>query len=179
MSAAARMRIPRSLAAWRRQATARMSRSRAATLRLLGAIPEEAIRRPRTQGAWSIQDVLAHIAAWEDEGARRLEAIGRGRGHRIRFYDTMAEVDRVNARVVRAARRLSLAVVLRRLARARARLLRALARLQPRALADPAHELPVVVWLREFAWTHEADHRREIGAWRRSRPVRRRARAAR
>jgi hypothetical protein len=156
-----------------------MTRSRAATLRLLGSLPEEAIRRPRTQGAWSIHDVLAHIAAWEDEGARRLEAIGRGRGDRIRFYDTMAEVDRVNTRVVRAARRTSLPRVLRGLARARARLEQALWRLPPRALGDPGHQLPVVAWLREFAWTHEAGHRREIRAWWRAQSARRRARGSR
>jgi uncharacterized damage-inducible protein DinB len=150
-----------------------MTASRAATLRLLARLPAAALARPRTQGAWSIKDVLVHIAAWEEEGARRLEAIRRGRGHGIRFYDTMAQVDRVNARAVRAARRLSAARVVARLARARARLARALARVAPGQLADPAHELPVVAWLREFAWTHETAHRREIRAWwRASRPPR-------
>jgi hypothetical protein len=165
MSASARVRIPRSLAAWRRQAFARMTRSRGATLRLLGRLPEAAIRRPRTQGAWSIKDVLVHIAAWEEEGARRLELIRRGRGNRIRFYDTMPEVDRFNARTVAAARRLSLPRLLGRLEGARERLVAALKRLPAQALADPTHDLPVVAWLREFAWTHEAAHRREIRAW--------------
>jgi hypothetical protein len=161
----ARTRLPRSPATWRRRAIAEMTRSRAATLRLLDGMPAEALRRPRTQGAWSIKDVLAHIAGWEAEGARRLELIRRGRGDRLRFYDSRAEVDRANARMVRTARRTPLAQVLRRLARARARLILALRQLAPRALADPAHELPVVTWLREFAWTHEAAHRREIRAW--------------
>ncbi len=165
-------RSPSSLAAWRRQALERMRRSRAATLALLARLPEDAVRRPRTQGAWSIKDILAHIAAWEEEGARRLELIARGRGARIRFYDTMAEVDRFNARAVAAARRTPLPALLRRLERARARLVRALRRLPPRALADPAHELPVVVWLRQFAWTHERAHRGEIRAWWRSRRAR-------
>jgi len=142
-----------------------MHRSRAATLALLAGIPEAAILRPRTQGAWSIKDVLTHVAAWEEEGTRRLRLIARGQARRMVWYETMADADRFNARAVRLARRASLRGVLGRLARARAALAGALRRLRPRALGDPAHELPVTVWLREFAWTHETGHRREIRAW--------------
>ena len=30
-------------------------------------VPERELLRPRTQGRWSVKDVLAHIAAWEEE----------------------------------------------------------------------------------------------------------------
>jgi hypothetical protein len=60
---------------------------------------------------------------------------------------------------------LSLPRLLGRLEGARERLVTALKRLPAQALADPTHDLPVVAWLREFAWTHEATHRREIRAW--------------
>jgi hypothetical protein len=154
------------LVAWRRRAIRQMTRSRTATLMLLRQIPAAALQQPRTQGAWSIRDVLVHIAAWEAEGTRRLALIARGRGDRIVWYDTTAELDAFNARVVRAARGLGPQAVVRRLATARARLVAALRRLPPPALADPAHALPVTRWLREFAWTHEAEHRRAIRAWR-------------
>jgi hypothetical protein len=85
------------------------------------------------------------------------------------WYDTTAELDAFNARVVRAGRRLGPRAVLRRLTASRARLLRGLRRLPAPALADPAHALPVTRWLREFAWTHEGAHRREIRAWARTR----------
>ncbi len=165
--ASRRTRPPRAatLAAWRRRTLERMRRSRAATLALLERLGEEAIARPRTQAAWSVRDVLAHIAAWEAEGIRRLDLIARGRGDRIVWYETMAEADRFNARAVRAARRLSWRRVLAELARTRARLVRALRRLPPRALADPTHALPVTVWLREFALSHERGHREAIRAW--------------
>lgn len=153
------------LVAWRRQAIERMGRSRAATFALLRRLPDEAICRSRTQGAWSIKDVLSHIAAWEDEGTRRLERIAHGRGHRIVWYDTTAEVDRFNRRVVAAARRTGLPRIRRRLTQTRARLVQALNRLPPRALVDPAHDLPITTWLQEFAWTHERAHRREIRTW--------------
>jgi hypothetical protein len=157
------------LDAWRRRAVLRMTRSRAETLMLLRRIPGHALRRPRTQGAWSVHDVLVHIAAWEVEGARRLALIAQGQGDRIVWYDTTAELDAFNAQAVRVARHLSLGAVLRRLATARVRLLAGFRRLPPCALADPGHALPVTRWLREFAWTHEAAHRREIRAWGRAR----------
>jgi len=162
------------LAAWRQHAVRQMTDSRTRTLALVGRIPSDALRQPRTQGAWSIRDVLVHIAAWEAEGARRLALIARGRGDRIVWYDTAAELDAFNARVVSAARRMSGAAILRRLAATRARLVRALRRLPPSALDDPRHALPVTRWLREFAWTHEAAHRRAIRAWRPARRTRRR-----
>ena len=152
------------LAAWSQQAVRQMRRSRGRTLALVDRVPADALRQPRTQGAWSIGDVLVHIAAWEAEGTRRLELIARGRGDRIVWYDTTAELDAFNARAIRAARRLSRGAILRRLAVNRARLVRALRRLPPSALADPTHALPVTRWLREFAWTHETAHRRAIRA---------------
>jgi hypothetical protein len=151
--------------AWRRQFLARIRRSRAATLALVARLPRDAMERPRTQGAWSIKDVLAHIAAWEEEGARRLQLIARGHGDRLVWYETAAETDRYNARAVRAARRTPLPRLVARLGRARARLVAALRRVPPRALGDPTPGLPVTVWLREFAWTHERGHRREVLDW--------------
>ena len=162
---------PAALGAWRRRAVRQMTRSRTETLALIGRIPADALRRPRTQGAWSVRDALVHIAAWEAEGARRLALIARGRGERIVWYDTTAELDAFNARAVSGARRLGPGAVLRRLAAARARLLAGLRRLPRSALADPRHALPVTRWLREFGWTHEAAHRRDIRAWDRARPA--------
>jgi DinB superfamily len=144
----------------------RIARSRAATLALVARMPQELVTRPRSQGAWSVKDLLAHIAAWEEEAILRLRLIVEGHPERVVWYETAADMDRYNARAVRAARATSLPRLLTRLARARAGLVRALRRLPPRALADPSHALPVTVWLEEFAFTHERGHRREVRAWR-------------
>jgi len=128
-------------------------------------MPERDLLRRRTQGRWSVKDVLAHIAAWEAEGVHRLRLIAKGRGHRIHFYEDMREVDRFNARAVAAARPMSLAALLRRAADVRRRLVAELRRLPAHALRDRSHEVPVVGWLPAFAWTHERGHLREIKAW--------------
>lgn len=151
--------------AWKRNAVRRMARTRAATLALLARLPEEEIRRPRTQGDWSIKDILAHIAAWEEEGAKRLDLIRRGRAARVHFYDDMREADRFNARAVASSARLSRHAMRGRLDRARRHLVQSLRRLPGTGLRDPSHRYPVVGWLPEFAWTHEQGHLQEIKAW--------------
>lgn len=145
-----------------------MERSRRATLAFVAELPEREVLRRGVVGRWSIKDTLAHIAAWEEEGVGRLNLIARGRGHRIRFYDDMRVVNRFNARAVSTARSVPLPALLHRLARVRRRLIHALRRLPSSALRDPSHEVPVVEWLPEFAWTHEQGHLREIKAWRKS-----------
>jgi len=144
-----------------------MERERRATLAFLAQLPEREIRRRGTQGEWSVRDVLAHIAAWEEEGVRRLGLIARGRGHRIHFYDDMREVDRFNARAVRGARAMPLPALFRRLGRVRRRLVSTLRRLPPEALRDRSHEVAVVGWLPQFGWLHEQRHLRQIRTWRR------------
>ncbi|HEV8661716.1 MAG TPA: DinB family protein [Candidatus Methylomirabilis sp.] len=157
---------PARLRAWRAEAVRRMTRSRAATLRFLARLPESELFRPRTQGRWSVKDVLAHFAAWEEEAIRRFALIARGRGERIFFYDRDPKaVDRFNARAVAVARSLGLGGVLRRLHRVRRRLVERLRRLPAASLRDRAHRYPVTAWLPEYAWTHEGQHLRRLRRW--------------
>lgn len=157
---------PTRLRTWRAEAVRRMTRSREATLRFLARLPEGEFLRPRTQGRWSIKDLLAHIAAWEEEAIRRFALIARGRADRIFFYDRDPKaVDRFNARAVAAARSLGLGGVLRRLHRVRRRLIERLRRLPAASLRDRAHRHPVTAWLPEYAWTHEQHHLRRLRRW--------------
>jgi hypothetical protein len=53
----------------------------AAYLRLtavLDSLSSEEMQRPDTVGSWSGKDLLSHIAGWEVEGARYLNAINAG-----------------------------------------------------------------------------------------------------
>src|SRR3989454_2267586 len=88
----------RSLAAWRRQAVQRMGATRRATLAFLARLPEREILRPRTQDRWSVKDVLAHLLSCDEETIRRFRLIGRGRGNRIHWFESVADIDRFNAR---------------------------------------------------------------------------------
>jgi len=45
---------------------------------LLADIGEERMEQPGVAGAWSIKDVVAHLAAWRRRTVGRLEAVARG-----------------------------------------------------------------------------------------------------
>lgn len=120
---------------------------------------------PRTIGAWSVKDVLAHLLACDEETARRFALIARGRADRIHWFESMADADRFNARTVARLRRVGLRTLLRRMARVRADLVRAFRRLPLASLRDPLHAYPVVEWLPAPGWSHEREHLAEVRAW--------------
>jgi len=94
-----------------------------------------------------VKDVLAHLMTGDEETARRFRLIARGRGDRIRWFESMVDADRFNARSVAAARRLSLRAVLRRMERAHGAVLESFRRLPPESVRDPSHAYPVTEWL--------------------------------
>jgi DinB superfamily len=154
-----------SLTRWRRDAVRRISASREATLAFIARLPEREILRPRTQDRWSVKDVLAHLMSCDEETVRRLQLIARGRGDHIHWFESMADADRFNARSVARLRRLGLAALTRRMARAHAELIERLERLPTEAFEDPSHEYTVVQWLPAPGWTHEREHLAEVRAW--------------
>jgi len=160
-----RARGPRSLTTWRRHAARQLKTSRIETLALLKRLPEDAILQPRTQDQWSVKDVLGHLLACDEETVRRFALIARGRGGRIKWFESMADADRFNARTVARLRRASVRAILGRMARVRADLIRRFQRLPAAALDDPSHAYPVTEWLPAPGWSHERDHAGEIKAW--------------
>src|SRR5712691_7578651 len=168
-----------SLASWRRQALRRIEAARRSTLAFIERLPEDEIVRPRTIDRWSVKDVLAHLMSCDEETVRRFRLIARGRGDRIFWFRSMADADRFNARTVGAARRLGLAAVLRRMARAHANVVDSLARLPLASLRDPSHEYTVVSWLPVPGWHHEHGHLGEVKGWWRQARKARKAREAR
>jgi hypothetical protein len=159
-----------SLARWQRDALRRIAATRRATLAFLPKLSQTELLRPRTQDRWSVKDVLAHLMTCDEETVRRFRLIARGRGDRIRWFESMADADRFNARSVAGARRLPMSAVLRRMKRAHAAVLEGLRRLPPESLRDPSHAYPVTEWLPAPGWHHEREHLAEIKAWWRRRP---------
>lgn len=83
-----------------------------------------------TSSGWHYTDLVAHVAAWEEETARRL-AVFQETGERP---DPRAETDAFNAEVVERTRGDAAATVLRSLDEAHERLVAEIARLTPRQL---------------------------------------------
>ncbi|HEU5197565.1 MAG TPA: DinB family protein [Methylomirabilota bacterium] len=154
-----------SLGAWKRRAIRQARVSRKETLAFIKRLSREEMLEPRTQDRWSVKDVLGHFMACDEETVRRLRHIAAGHAERIKWFESMAYADRFNARTVASARRLSLAAVLRRMARARGDLVKRLQRLPPAAYRDPAHAYPMTEWLPAPGWSHEREHMAEVKAW--------------
>jgi uncharacterized damage-inducible protein DinB len=153
----------------------RIKATRRAMLAFLAGLPEDAVRRPRALGSWSVQDVLAHLVSCDEETVRRFGLIARGRADRIHWFESIADGDRFNARSVARLRRVRLPTLRRRFERAGAAVVTRLESLPIEALRDPSHAYTVVDWLPAPGWTHVQDHLAEIkGWWRRQRPARRR-----
>jgi hypothetical protein len=165
----------RELTSWRRDAVRRITATRRATLAFLARLPEDAVRRPRALGSWSVRDVLAHLVSCDEETVRRFRLIARGQADRIHWFESMADADRFNARTVARLRRVRLPTLRRRFERAGAEVVAQLVGLPAGALRDPSHAYTVVDWLPAPGWTHVQDHLDEVKEWwRRQRPARRR-----
>ena len=144
-----------------------IEQGRAALAGLVESQPAAVLTRPNTVGAWSITDVLAHLAGWQD---------WMGRAYPLRFASgvlpeelrsAVRETDATNHGFVLARRDHSTADLLAELAAGLEPLRRWLAEIGERAEQPPAWqgtELSVVAYLREFLVNHERDHREQIAA---------------
>jgi DinB superfamily len=143
---------------WKKDAIRKMTRRRAATLRFLERVPTRRITQARTQGKWSIQDVLVHIVAWEKHGCLRLRLIQKGKADQLNLYDGVAAENRYNARAVSRYRRKPSKSVLKNAVSTRLQFIHALQRLPENEIHNMKHQIPVSVWLPDYAWLHEQEH---------------------
>jgi len=148
--------------AWKSKAIRQMKSGRIATLELFSKLTPRQISAPHTQGEWSIKDVLAHFVAWEEVAVSRLMWIRAGKPEKVHYFEDINESNRFNARAVRRLSALSWKQLLARAKEIRGKLEAEILNLPEAELNNPAHRYPVKKWLPEFAWTHEAGHRRRI-----------------
>ncbi len=74
----------------------------------LAPLSEAQLTTPGALGTWSIKDVLAHLTAWHEMGAKEYQAVAQGRQPLI---EPEGDVDQVNARLIEPYRTQSLAQV--------------------------------------------------------------------
>jgi hypothetical protein len=119
---------------------------------------------------WTIKDILAHLAAWDDFHTARAELALAGREAEI----VSVETDERNARLYAERRNWSLDQVLKALTESRQRYLELLRGVSDEQLVRPIHlpgmETSVGRWAYWRA-RHDAAHAAEIRAWRGARSV--------
>jgi uncharacterized damage-inducible protein DinB len=150
---------------WKSKAIRNMNRTRISTLQFLKPLQLKLIRKPKTQGKWSIQDVMVHIFAWEQHGYRRLQLIQKGKADQLNLYDGVAAENRYNARAVSRYRKVAWKTVLKDAETIRTRFIQALMELPEKEIHNVKHQTPVSVWVPDYAWTHEKEHFERIKKW--------------
>ena len=93
----------------REQLLARLDKAWAALGESYAGLTEAEMTTPGVAGDWSVKDMLAHVATWEEEALKYLPLVLAG-GRPLR-YASYGGIDAFNARMTEAKRRLSLAEV--------------------------------------------------------------------
>ena len=125
-------------------------------LAALWGIPEERLTEPGVCGAWSVKDLIGHVAYWDDDALADVERIMTGVGQ----ASGTADERNAAAAAANAARSLDdLRAEMMRTHEAVVGVLRGLAPDDPRALR-------VCREIAEDTWEHYDDHAAEVRAWR-------------
>jgi uncharacterized damage-inducible protein DinB len=121
-------------------------------------------------GAWTIKDILAHVAAWDDFRSARTQLALAGREAEI----VSVEADERNARLFTERRNWPLDQVLKAATESRQRYLELLGHVGDEQLVRPVH----LAWTETNMWQwaywrarHDVAHTAEIRAWRGARSV--------
>lgn len=133
----------------------------AAFKQVTAGLPDDALQEPGVAGDWCVKDLIAHVAAWEEETLKALPVIMEGK-RPPRYGD----VDAFNARLHEANSRLSLDEARRMLESSHQRLLGFLVDVPERWYAT---ETRFRHRLRLDTWGHYPEHTEAILAWRQAR----------
>ena len=123
-------------------------------------LTDEEMLRPQTSGDWSLKDVFAHIAAWEEEAARRINEIAQEGGDSL-TWPTREEEDAFNAAAVLQSRELSLDRVMKRLEECHQDLMDMLATFgEELVVADT--EVKAAEWVPGWTYMHYQHHAPDV-----------------
>jgi uncharacterized damage-inducible protein DinB len=135
--------------------------------RLLADIGADRMEEPGVAGAWSIKDIVAHLAAWRRRTVGRIDAVANGRPEPAPPWPAeLLEDDAINAWFHARDRDKSVRDVLAESRGVFQQLVSAVAKLPDEALSDPARfpwmegaPLSGAVLFGHFHDEHEADMR--------------------
>ncbi len=148
----------------REELLARMHTEREQLWSAIAGLDADALALPGVNGEWSMKDVLAHMAFWEEHATPRLRLIAEGRAEEIHYYGS-EEIDATNAQVFAERRGWTVAEAEEALRLARQRLLEDLAALTDEQLGSSPTGIPVLAWLAADTFEHDQEHLPQVLAW--------------
>jgi hypothetical protein len=127
-------------------------------------LPDGQMTRMGAVGEWSVEDVLSHVASWDEVMLADLERIARGDTPALATIDLeSADYDAANAAIMSQRRDLPLDQVLRDLDTDRADIVAAVGRLPDSALAEGQFGRLLI----QITAAHDREHASGISEWRR------------
>lgn len=144
---------------------------RAALLKALDGLPDDAYLRPFAVGHWSIKDVLAHLTVWESELVTALAGIGSPA--RAPHIITIEDFDEFNEEQYRENVRRPLDIILEDFHGVHKHLLRTVEGIDEAVLNDTRRFRwmegePIWLLIEDNGYRHEQEHAEDILLWRRA-----------
>lgn len=143
----------------------RVVNGRTAFEETLARVPEDQMQTPILHDGWSIQDMLGHLAFWQELMTARFAALRAGQ-----IPDPVTDFDALNARILNDFRHLTLDEVNEREQAAYQQVLDMLEDATEDELFKPDHFAwangnPFVAWIAGNTWEHYEEHLPELQTW--------------
>ena len=142
------------------QILASVDASRRELLASIEGLTDEQMTKP-VVGDWSVKDLMAHVASYEEMGLPDIERVGRGDTPALASFD-LKRVDEYNATIMSLRRHFSLDQARRELDICRRSLLEAVCRLPDSALAEGQFARGLL----QICAYHDKEHTEDIQNWR-------------
>jgi hypothetical protein len=144
--------------------------SRERLLELIDDLQAESYEEPGVNGAWSLKDVLSHLARWEAELVKLLWQISQGQAPTSAHFSGIG-TDMLNEKWLGEMRSRPLPTVLEDYHNVRNQTMRRIEDFSDKELAEAKRyrwlgERPLWEWVAEGSFEHENEHALQIKAWR-------------
>jgi len=140
-----------------------LGRAEEARRALLGAaegLTDEQMTKPAV-GDWSVKDLLAHVASWDEMALPDMQRVARGDAPALAAFD-LKRVDEYNAMIMSLRRHFSVEQARRELDISRKSLVEAIGRLPDSALAEGQFARGML----QICAYHDGEHTEDIQGWR-------------
>jgi hypothetical protein len=143
--------------------------SREKFLELIDDIQDEAFEEPGVNGAWSLKDVLAHLARWEAELVKLLWQISQGQAPTSAHFSGIS-IDKLNDKWLSEMHARGMPMVLEDFHSVRNQTMRRIEDFSDEELNDEKRYRwlegrPLWTWIADDSYEHESEHSRQIKAW--------------
>ena len=142
------------------QILASVDESRRGLLAAIEGLTDDQMTKP-VVGDWSVKDLLAHVASYEELGLPDIQRVARGHAPALAAFD-LKRVDEYNATIMSLRRHFSLEQARQELGICRRSLMEAVSRLPDSALAEGQFARGLL----QICAYHDKEHTDDIQNWR-------------